>query len=69
MTRVYGGRVSGVDWATICTRLRLDPNDQAAWEALDARIRTWAYDRLRAGRGWTAVRILRRLLSERHLNS
>jgi RNA polymerase sigma factor (sigma-70 family) len=36
-----------VDWATICTRLRLDANDHAAWEALDARVRTWAYDRLR----------------------
>src|SRR5689334_1644661 len=28
-------------------RLRLDANDQAAWEALDARVRTWAADRLR----------------------
>jgi RNA polymerase sigma factor (sigma-70 family) len=36
-----------VDWATICTRLRLDPNDQAAWAALEARVRTWAFDRLR----------------------
>lgn len=36
-----------MDWATICTRLRLDPNDQAAWEALDARVRSWAYERLR----------------------
>ena len=36
-----------MDCATICTRLRLDANDQAAWEALDARIRTWAHDRLR----------------------
>jgi RNA polymerase sigma factor (sigma-70 family) len=36
-----------VDWATICMRLRLDANDQAAWEALDARVRTWASDRLR----------------------
>ena len=37
----------GVDWAMICTRLRLDANDQAAWDALYVRIRTWAYDRLR----------------------
>jgi RNA polymerase sigma factor (sigma-70 family) len=37
----------GVDWATICMRLRLDANDQAAWEALDARVRTWTYGRLR----------------------
>jgi RNA polymerase sigma factor (sigma-70 family) len=28
-------------------RLRLDPNDLAAWEALDARVRSWAYERLR----------------------
>jgi RNA polymerase sigma factor (sigma-70 family) len=36
-----------VDWATICMRLRLDANDRAAWEALDARVRSWAYERLR----------------------
>jgi len=36
-----------VDWSAICTRLRGDPNDQAAWDALDARVRSWAYDRLR----------------------
>ena len=36
-----------MDWATICTRLRHDPNDQAAWDSLDARVRSWAYDRLR----------------------
>jgi RNA polymerase sigma factor (sigma-70 family) len=36
-----------VDWATICTRLRADPNDRPAWDALDARVRAWAYGRLR----------------------
>lgn len=39
-----------MDWATICTRLRADPNDQAAWDALDARVRAWAYDHLRGMR-------------------
>jgi RNA polymerase sigma factor (sigma-70 family) len=39
-----------VDWATICTRLRRDPNDQVAWEALDARVRLWAFERLRGVR-------------------
>src|SRR5688572_19153922 len=28
-------------------RLRLDANDQAAWDALDARVRSWATVRLR----------------------
>ena len=37
----------GVDWATICTRLRFDSNDQDAWDALEARVRTWALERLR----------------------
>jgi RNA polymerase sigma factor (sigma-70 family) len=36
-----------VDWATICTRLRFDPNDQTAWDALEARVRSWALGRLR----------------------
>ena len=36
-----------MDWATICTRLRFDSNDQAAWEALEARVRAWAFERLR----------------------
>jgi RNA polymerase sigma factor (sigma-70 family) len=36
-----------VDWATICTRLRADTNDQAAWDALEARVRVWAHGRLR----------------------
>jgi RNA polymerase sigma factor (sigma-70 family) len=37
----------GVDWATICTRLLDDANDQAAWAALEARVRVWAFERLR----------------------
>lgn len=45
--RRRGGRISGVDWATICTRLRFDANDQAAWDALEARVRAWALGRLR----------------------
>lgn len=45
--RRRGGRISGVDWATICTRLRFDSNDQAAWDALEGRVRVWAVDRLR----------------------
>ena len=36
-----------MDWATICTRLRFDSNDQAAWDALEARVRAWAFGRLR----------------------
>jgi len=36
-----------VDWATICTRLRQDPNDQAAWDALVIRVRPMAHARLR----------------------
>ena len=36
-----------MDWATICTRLRFDANDQAAWDALEARVRAWALGRLR----------------------
>jgi RNA polymerase sigma factor (sigma-70 family) len=36
-----------VDWATICTRLRCDANDQHAWDALEARVRGWAFVRLR----------------------
>jgi RNA polymerase sigma factor (sigma-70 family) len=36
-----------VDWATICTRLRVDSNDQVAWAALEARVRAWAAGRLR----------------------
>ena len=36
-----------MDWATICTRLRVDSNDQAAWDALEARVRIWAFGRLR----------------------
>lgn len=36
-----------MDWATICTRLQLDSNDQAAWDALEARVRVWAFGRLR----------------------
>ena len=36
-----------MDWATICTRLRFDSNDQAAWAALEARVRAWAFERLR----------------------
>ena len=36
-----------MDWATICTRLRFDANDQAAWDALEARVRAWASGRLR----------------------
>jgi RNA polymerase sigma factor (sigma-70 family) len=47
MTRERRGRVSGVDWATICTRLRFDSNDQAAWDALESWVRVWAVDRLR----------------------
>jgi len=47
MTRLRGERDSGVDWATICTRLRFDSNDQAAWDALEARVRAWAFERLR----------------------
>lgn len=47
MTRERRGRASGVDWATICTRLRCDANDRAAWDALEGRVRAWAFDRLR----------------------
>ena len=36
-----------MDWATICTRLRVDSNDPAAWAALEARVRAWAVPRLR----------------------
>ena len=36
-----------VDWATICTRLQHDPNDQGAWDALVVRVRPWAHTRLR----------------------
>jgi RNA polymerase sigma factor (sigma-70 family) len=36
-----------VDWATICTRLRSDSNDQGAWDALEARVRGLASARLR----------------------
>ena len=36
-----------MDWATICTRLRFDSNDQAAWAALEVRVRAWAFERLR----------------------
>lgn len=39
-----------MDWATICMRLRADPNDRAAWDALDARVRAWAHDHLRGMR-------------------
>jgi RNA polymerase sigma factor (sigma-70 family) len=36
-----------VEWPTICTRLRSDPNDQAAWEALEVGVRACARSRLR----------------------
>lgn len=36
-----------VDWATICTRLQRDANDQGAWDALVLRVRPLAYARLR----------------------
>lgn len=36
-----------MDWATICTRLRFDSNDRDAWDALEARVRIWAFGRLR----------------------
>ena len=36
-----------MDWATICTRLQRDPNDQGAWDALVVRVRPWAHTRLR----------------------
>ena len=36
-----------MDWATICTRLRSDANDQGAWDALEARVRGLASARLR----------------------
>jgi RNA polymerase sigma factor (sigma-70 family) len=35
-----------VEWSTICTRLRADPNDQAAWDALAARVRARTRARL-----------------------
>src|SRR4051812_22894526 len=47
MTRECRRRASGVDWATICTRLRYDSNDQAAWDALETCVRVWAAGRLR----------------------
>jgi RNA polymerase sigma factor (sigma-70 family) len=36
-----------VDWPAICTRLRADPNDRAAWDALEALVRAKARARLR----------------------
>lgn len=36
-----------MDWATICTRLRHDANDQAAWDALVIRVRPIALAKLR----------------------
>lgn len=36
-----------MDWATICTRLTVDANDLAAWDALEQRVRAWAYRSLR----------------------
>jgi RNA polymerase sigma factor (sigma-70 family) len=36
-----------VDWATICTRLQLDTNDHAAWDALVVRVRSLAHKQLR----------------------
>lgn len=39
-----------MEWATICTRLRGDANDQAAWDALEERVRAMARERL-AGLG------------------
>jgi len=36
-----------VEWAAICTRLRADPNDQAAWSALESSVRGWARSRFR----------------------
>lgn len=36
-----------MDWSAICTRLRADPNDRAAWDALEARVRARARSRLR----------------------
>ncbi|MCC7371027.1 MAG: sigma-70 family RNA polymerase sigma factor [Chloroflexi bacterium] len=35
-----------MDWATICTRLQQDANDQAAWDALVVRVRALAYGKL-----------------------
>jgi RNA polymerase sigma factor (sigma-70 family) len=36
-----------VDWATTCIRLQRDPNDQAAWDALERLVRPMAHTRLR----------------------
>lgn len=36
-----------MDWGTICTRLQLDANDQAAWDALVVRVRPMAHSKLR----------------------
>ncbi len=36
-----------MDWATICTRLQRDANDQAAWDALVVRVRPLAQGKLR----------------------
>lgn len=36
-----------VDWATICTRLQRDSNDQGAWDALVLRVRPLVYAKLR----------------------
>jgi RNA polymerase sigma factor (sigma-70 family) len=41
-------------WPDIYQRLRRDPNDQAAWDMLDAGVRAWARPDL-WNRGWTAV--------------
>jgi RNA polymerase sigma factor (sigma-70 family) len=37
-----------VEWSAICTRLRADPNDQMAWDALSAYVRALARARLLA---------------------
>src|SRR6266540_4304171 len=37
----------GVEWSAICTRLRIDPNDRVAWDALEAGVRARARKRLR----------------------
>ena len=44
--RSHEARGSGVEWSTICVRLRADQNDQAAWDALAARVRARARARL-----------------------
>src|SRR4051812_17387539 len=40
------GVVSGVEWSAMWTRLRADPNDREAWDALAARVRVKARARL-----------------------